>query len=96
MSNTTVIIIAVVVAFIALVAFKVINHQGAHKDVENLKKVITEIFNESEKTQLTSQEFLQKMQEKTGVSYKIALTLLGKARLEGLISVNDHIVELIK
>jgi hypothetical protein len=66
-----------------------------HNNVDQLNSVIKTIFKEADKTSISQNRLIKGLKQHMGVNEKMALKLIGKARMEGLIKSDGVNVELM-
>lgn len=87
--NTSIYIIGVVFLIgIALVVYKFSHRMNLHENVDQLKYVITKIFEETDTPTITQNRLIKGLKHHLGVNEKMALKLIGKARREDLIDLD--------
>jgi len=80
---------------IALVYYKYTHRMSLHNNVDQLNSVIKTIFKEADKTSISQNRLIKGLKQHMGVNEKMALKLIGKARMEGLIKSDGVNVELM-
>lgn len=87
--NSSIIIVGVIFLIgIALVIYKHTHRMNLHENVDQLKEVITHIFEEKGEATVTQNRLIKGLKQHLGVNEKMALKLIGKARRENLIELN--------
>ena len=94
MNNASLIFGIILLVGIAMVFYKYTHRMGLHNNVEQLDKVIRQIFVEADKTPISQNRLIKGLKQHMGVNEKMALKLIGKARMEGLIKSDGVNVEL--
>lgn len=94
MSHATLIFGIILLVGIALVFYKYNHRMGLHNNVEQLDSVIKTIFKEADKSPISQNRLIKGLKQHMGVNEKMALKLIGKARMEGLIKSDGVNVEL--
>lgn len=94
MSHVTLIFGIILLVGIALVFYKYNHRMGLHNNVEQLDSVIKTIFKEADKSPISQNRLIKGLKQHMGVNEKMALKLIGKARMEGLIKSDGVNVEL--
>lgn len=74
---------------IVLVIYKYSHRKDLHDNVEQLKRVITRTFEEAETPVISQNKLIKGLKHYLGVNEKMALKLIGKARHEDLIDVDN-------
>ncbi|MBQ7421866.1 MAG: DUF3149 domain-containing protein [Prevotella sp.] len=87
MYSTFIIIGIVFLIGIALVFYKYHHRKSLHDNVDQLKQVITMIFDEAEKPVISHNRLIKGLKHHLGINEKMALKLIGKARHEDLLEV---------
>lgn len=84
--NSSIIILGIVFLIgIALVIYKHNHRMNLHENVDQLKDVISQIFEEKGEQTITQNRLIKGLKHHLGVNEKMALKLIGKARREELI-----------
>ena len=85
------IIIVVLVVLVALfmLFYKHQTRMRLHNDVEHLDAVVKHIFEQAKKPTVSQNRFIRGLKENLGVNEKMALKLIGQARKENLIKVEQ-------
>ncbi len=94
MSNATLVFAIILLIGTALVFYKYNHRMGLHNNVEQLDSVIKTIFKEADKSPISQNRLIKGLKQHMGVNEKMALKLIGKARMEGLIKSDGVNVEL--
>jgi len=84
----------ILVVGIILVGYKYAHRMGLHNNVEQLRSVIQTVFKEANKTPISQNRLIKGLKQHLGVNEKMALKLIGKARMEGIINSDGVNVEL--
>ncbi len=95
MSNSMLIFGIILIVGIALVYYKYTHRMSLHNNVDQLNSVIKTIFKEADKTSISQNRLIKGLKQHMGVNEKMALKLIGKARMEGLIKSDGVNVELM-
>ncbi len=95
MSNSMLIFGIILIIGIALVYYKYTHRMSLHNNVDQLNSVIKTIFKEADKTSISQNRLIKGLKQHMGVNEKMALKLIGKARMEGLIKSDGVNVELM-
>lgn len=95
MSNSMLIFGIILIVGIALVYYKYTHRMSLHNNVDQLNSVIKTIFKEADKTPISQNRLIKGLKQHMGVNEKMALKLIGKARMEGLIKSDGVNVELM-
>lgn len=94
--NPTMLIVAIVFFVgIALLCYRYAHRKKLHDNVEELQEVICLIFKEANKTPISQNRLIKGIKEHFDVNEKMALRLIGKARQEKIIKVQNGEVELL-
>jgi len=94
--NPAMLIVAIVfIIGIALLYYRYIHRKKLHDNVEELQEVICLIFKEANKTPISQNRLIKGIKEHFDVNEKMALRLIGKARQEKIIKVQNGEVELL-
>lgn len=95
MSNSMLIFGIILIVGIALVYYKYTHRMSLHNNVDQLNSVIKTIFKEADKISISQNRLIKGLKQHMGVNEKMALKLIGKARMEGLIKSDGVNVELM-
>lgn len=74
---------------ILLVVYKYQHRRGLHDNVDQLKDVINKIFQEAETPTISQNRLIKGLKLNLGINEKMALKLIGKARREELIELDE-------
>ena len=85
----------ILIVGIALVYYKYTHRMSLHNNVDQLNSVIKTIFKEADKASISQNRLIKGLKQHMGVNEKMALKLIGKARMEGLIKSDGVNVELM-
>ncbi len=89
MTQTLIIFGIVFLVGILLVFYKYQHRQKLHDNVDQLKSVIRQIFEEAEKPAISQNRLIKGLKQHLGINEKMALKLIGKARHEDLIEIES-------
>lgn len=95
MSNTVIIIVAVIVLCVALVAYNHHSNKNRRFHVEGLGAAVKEILSNQPGGHMKREEFLRALRAKYNCSPKEALYLLGYARKHNLVHQDAQYVTLL-
>lgn len=87
MNNLTLILAVVFVIGIGLMFVKYYHRVGLHNNVEQLREVTDLIFKEADKSPISQNRYIKGLKQHLHVNEKMALKLIGKARMENIIHV---------
>ena len=94
--NPTMLIAAIVfLVGIALLFYRYIHRKKLHDNVEELQEVICLVFKEANKSPISQNRLIKGIKEHFDVNEKMALRLIGKARQENIITIQNDEVELL-
>lgn len=93
MNLSTIILIVVVVAGLAIVVYNHYHKKHIRYHVEHLRDAVTKIFADSKVGQMGRQDFLLALQHSFNCSRKETYYLYGKAREAGFIRADEKTVE---
>lgn len=96
MHNTLIILGLVLIIGICLAIYKHNHHRNLHDNVEQLNAVLQSIFAEDGKDVISQNRLIRGLKEHMGVSEKVAYHLIGKARKEHLLTIDESGVRLAK
>lgn len=88
MKGIIIIVLVVLVALFMLFS-KHFTRMRLHNDVEHLDAVVKHIFEQAKKPVVSQNRFIRGLKENLGVNEKMALKLIGQARKENLIKVEQ-------
>ncbi|MBO6217002.1 MAG: hypothetical protein J6N73_05060 [Prevotella sp.] len=74
---------------ILLVVYKYQHRKDLHDDVDQLKSVINQIFEEAETPTVSQNRLIKGLKQHLGINEKMALKLIGKARHEELLEIES-------
>lgn len=87
MNNLELILGIVFVIGVILMFVKYHHRVGLHNNVEQLREVTDLIFEEAAKSPISQNRYIRGLKEHLHVNEKMALKLIGKARMENIIRV---------
>ena len=79
---------------LCLVFYKYNHRAHLHDNVDQLREVIQQIFKDANKTPISQNRLIKGLKQHLHVNEKMALRLIGKARMENIIKVDGPNVEL--
>ena len=94
MNNTTLIFGIILLIGLAMVFYKYTHRMGLHNNVEQLETVVRQIFKEADKPVISQNRLIKGLKQHMGVNEKMALKLIGRARMEGFLKGDSENVEL--
>lgn len=74
---------------VLLVVYKYQHRRGLHNNVDQLKKVIDQIFEEADAPTVSQNRLIKGLKQQLGINEKMALKLIGKARHENLLEIES-------
>ena len=87
MNNLALILGIVFVIGVILMFVKYQHRMGIFNNVEQLRQVTDEIFEEAAKSPISQNRYIRGLKEHLHVNEKMALKLIGRARMENIIRV---------
>lgn len=96
MSHITVMTIIILALCFAIVIFNYLHKKHIRYNVDDLKKTIEKIFEDADATTISKKHFIIRMKNKYTCSGKDAMYLIGKARENHLITIENDQVKLEK
>ena len=87
MNNLALILGIVFVIGVILMFVKYQHRMGIFNNVEQLRQVTDEIFEEAAKSPISKNRYIRGLKEHLHVNEKMALKLIGRARMENIIRV---------
>ena len=87
MNNLALILGVVFVIGVILMFVKYQHRMGIFNNVEQLRQVTDEIFEEAAKSPISQNRYIRGLKEHLHVNEKMALKLIGRARMENIIRV---------
>ena len=94
MNNTTLIFGIILLIGLAMVIYKYTHRMGLHNNVEQLETVVRQIFKEAGKPVISQNRLIKGLKQHMDVNEKMALKLIGRARMEGFLKGDSENVEL--